>query len=301
MKIDFHTHIFPDSLAAKAIAELQKAEGLPAYTEGTAASLLASSQRADVGISVVLPVVTKPTQSSRVNDDAIRYNERFVHWLEENKDKIRCQEKQTVANASADTEPILYSFGGLHPDNEDYKEQIDTLYRNGVKGIKLHPVFQLTYFDDIRYMRMIDYASEKGMYINVHAGRDINRPRAEHSAVDHLIPVLKELKPPKLILAHMGGWNCWDIVEEMLEEYKPYVDTSFCLYREDEQPSFFTPMSVDSFRRCVRSVGCEKVIFGTDSPWTDQEESLILLRKACENEEQFEQITFKNGFDILTK
>ena len=39
-----------------------------------------------------------------------------------------------------------------------------------MKGIKLHPDYQDTYFNDIRYKRIISYATELGLIISVHAG-----------------------------------------------------------------------------------------------------------------------------------
>ena len=44
----------------------------------------------------------------------------------------------------------IISFGGIHPDNEDYKEKLCWIKEQGFKGIKLHPDYQDTYFNDIR-------------------------------------------------------------------------------------------------------------------------------------------------------
>jgi len=277
MIIDFHTHIFPDSIAKKAISRLSSSEGVSVYTEGTAASLLESADKAGIGLNVYLPVVTKPSQTDTVNRAAIENNEKY-------KDCFHSDYKGKAG---------IYSFGAIHPDNTDYKEQIDMLNSNGVKGIKLHPLFQQTYFDDIRYLRIVDYATEKGMIINVHAGSDLANPKAMYSSSSHIIPVLKTLKPDKLIVAHMGGWNRWCEKDNILEMISlgAILDSSFSLWREDDKRPFFTPLTVEDFHLYIDTAGCDHIIFGTDSPWTDQSESLNILKKACRSMEEFRAIT----------
>ena len=56
MIIDFHTHIFPDKIAAKSIENLEKASGIKAATDGTLQGLLDSMDKNNVDISVIMPV-----------------------------------------------------------------------------------------------------------------------------------------------------------------------------------------------------------------------------------------------------
>ena len=67
MIIDFHTHIFPDRIAPVTIQKLSEKAQIPAYTDGTLDDLKRSMEESQVGISVVLPVVTRPDQFSSVN------------------------------------------------------------------------------------------------------------------------------------------------------------------------------------------------------------------------------------------
>ena len=54
MIIDFHTHIFPDKIAARTIEALEAKAGLTASTDGTLNGLLASMETAGVDMSVIL-------------------------------------------------------------------------------------------------------------------------------------------------------------------------------------------------------------------------------------------------------
>ncbi|MBR5314982.1 MAG: hypothetical protein IKU45_06185, partial [Clostridia bacterium] len=71
MIIDFHTHCFPDALAAKAIPKLSHAAGgLLPCTDGTLSGLRASMQDCGVDISVVMNISTNADQMRKVNDFA---------------------------------------------------------------------------------------------------------------------------------------------------------------------------------------------------------------------------------------
>ena len=68
MIIDFHTHIFPDSLAPRTLPHLSKiAHGIPYYTDGTQAGALDAMRRWNIDYSVVLHIATKPGQARRIN------------------------------------------------------------------------------------------------------------------------------------------------------------------------------------------------------------------------------------------
>ena len=124
MIIDFHTHIFPDKIAEKTIAKLASVANIAASTDGTINGLVESMNRANVDISVIQPVVTKPEQFETINQFAQSINEKY---------KGR-----------------LISFGGIHPDCEDYKQKLNQIKESGFLGIKIHPDYQKVMIDDVR-------------------------------------------------------------------------------------------------------------------------------------------------------
>ncbi|MDE6924160.1 MAG: hypothetical protein K2P59_02715 [Acetatifactor sp.] len=83
------------------------------YLDGTTDDLRHSMKDAGIDCSVLLPVVTKPEQQSSINEIAIELNRHFRNTG-------------------------LISFGGIHPDNEDYRQILQNLARNGIKGSKHH-------------------------------------------------------------------------------------------------------------------------------------------------------------------
>jgi uncharacterized protein len=267
MIIDFHTHLFPDKIAAATIEVLASRAKVMAYSDGTASALLNSMNQAKVDCSVVLPVVTKPEQFGSLNRFASQINENYS-----NKESAK-----------------LISFGGIHPDSAHYKEELREIVKMGFLGIKLHPDYQDTMIDNIRNMRIIDYASELGLMISVHAGIDVGLPDVVHCKPKAALTVIKEVAPEKFILAHLGGWKMWDQVEEYLVGEKVYFDTAVVFdYIEQKQ-----------FLKIVRGHGSEKILFASDSPWSGQLESYQSFCNMPITQEEKDNILYKNALRLL--
>lgn len=280
MIIDFHTHTFPETIAEHAITKLAKSARAKNYLNGTVDALCASMKDAGIDQAVLLPVVTRPGQQVTVNRTAIEINENYK-------------------------EKGLISFGGIHPDNEDYRRILRELAGEGIKGIKLHPVFQNTNLDGIRYLRIIECACENDLIVLVHAGYDISYPKADHASVRRIVSVLDTLHPGKFVLAHMGGWGCWDEVEQNLIGRKVYMDTSFSLLPVSPAPGTMRnpqedpPLSGEQFLRMVQKHGADRILFGTDSPWSGHKESLAYLKESGLTRDDLSCILGKNASKLL--
>ena len=252
MIIDFHTHTFPDAIASAAINRLQAASHTHPFTDGTVGQLRASMQKAGIDASLVLPVATNPRQVEKVNDASIRMHEQ-----------------------AADTG--VFSFGCMHPDFENPKAELARIARAGIKGIKLHPVYQGVDFDDPRFLRVLACCGELGLMVLIHAGLDVGFPNLVHASPAMILHALRAVGPVTLILAHMGGWRCWQEAAETLAGQGLYIDTSFSLgsmvpngdgyYQTEESLQLLWE---DAFVAQIRAFGADHTLFGTDCPWGDQ-------------------------------
>ena len=260
MIIDIHTHIFPEKIAASTVKKLELLSHTRSFSDGSASGLKASMSRAGVDASLVLPVATNPHQVPHVNDSSARIND-------------------------LGPETGIYSLGCIHPDFDGYKEELARVASLGLKGVKLHPEYQGVDFDDIRYLRILDRCGELGLAVLSHAGLDIGFPGKDNCSPAMVLRALKQVGPVKLALAHMGGWRQWDQVEELLWDTQVYMDTSYALgaisplegdsyYRPEELPL----MEEAQFMGMVRKFGADRIMFGTDSPWDDQQTALARLR-----------------------
>lgn len=230
--IDFHTHIFPEKIAKHTLDILKVNCEIEPNTDATAAGLRASAKEAGVDCSVILPVATRPEQFESINRFAMQF---------------RGQDG-------------LLSFGGIHPETSDYKKELRFLKEQGFLGIKLHPDYQQEFIDDLKYKRIISYASELGLIISTHAGFDPGYKAVTHCTPQRIINMVEDVHPEKLVLAHMGGFLMWDEVEKYLLGIPAWFDTGVVFdYIEDEQ-----------FMRIARKQGIHRILFASDSPWGDQ-------------------------------
>ncbi len=215
-----------------------------------------------VELSVILPVVTRPAQFETVN---------------------------RVAAEICEREEGLLSFGGMHPDCPDVKRKMREIRSLGLKGIKIHPAYQEVYMDDIRYLRILEAATEQGLIVSVHAGVDIGLPTPVYAAAGRIARAIRETAPEKLVLAHLGGWKEWDAVEETLAGENVYLDTAFLEdYIDDGQ-----------LLRIMKKHGADKILFGTDCPWSGQRESIERLEKLPLSEEEKRMIFGENAKKLL--
>jgi len=241
MIIDFHTHTFPDELAQRALSTLAQRAGVPTYTDATNDGLCASMRRAGVDRAVVAPIATKPSQVRAINAWAAGVNARY---------------------------PMLCCLGTLHPLQEDWQTEIARMVADGLPGIKLHPDYQDFFVDDPVMLPIYRALAAAGKLVLVHAGVDIGLPPPVHCTPDRLAHVLEAVPELTLVAAHMGGYQQWDAVERHLIGRDLYLDTSYSM--ADLGATYMTAL--------IHAHGANRILFATDSPWTDQQAEIAGIR-----------------------
>ena len=257
MIVDFHTHTFPDRIAAAAIGKLQQASHSMAFTDGTVSGLQASMQRAGIDWSVVLPVATNPVKVGSMNDLSVQLTGK---------------------------DGLVY-FGCIHPEMEGAEKELARIASLGLKGVKIHPVYQGVDIDDARFVRILAKAGELGLTVVMHAGDDIGFPGEVRCSPEMIRRALHMAGPVRLICAHMGGWRNWERVAECLADTSVMLDTAFSLGEITPlEQGHYTPeqlhmLDAEAFCQLVKAFGAGRIVFGTDCPWADQQSSLEQLRQ----------------------
>ena len=281
MIIDIHTHTFPDAIAARAVDKLKHNSHTEPVLDGTALSLSASAKAADVDLAVIQPVATSPAQVREINDGAIETN-----------------------RTSSVTR--LASFGCMHPAFEAPEQECARLAKAGVKGIKLHPVYQLTDMDDPSYVRVLLAAADCGLLVLIHAGIDVGFLDRTYSDIGKIALALDAVPDGRYILAHMGGWRQWDEAQALFAgRENVWIDTSFSL--GDMTPlgdGFYethslSRLSQERFLQMAEAFGAEKLLFGTDSPWEGQAAEIAKIRALPLKEEEKAAILGGNAKALL--
>jgi predicted TIM-barrel fold metal-dependent hydrolase len=237
--IDIHTHAWPEKVAEKAVAELAGDGRMRPYYDGTVPGLIVDMQRTGVDVSVLQPVATKPTQVRSIND-----------W---------------VANVAG---PHILPFGAMHPEADDPRGEIEHMAELGLRGFKLHPEHQSFAPDEPRLMPIYQAAVEHGMVILFHAGHD-EFHNTLHGTPESFATVLENFPELHVILAHLGGYRVWNHVAEVLVGRDVYLDTAYTLGHLPDA----------DFVEIVHAHGPERILFGSDGPWTDAAAEIAWLRR----------------------
>ena len=139
-------------------------------------------------------------------------------------------------------------------------QQIDNFT---ISGLKAHPSISRLAIDDDMWLPYFKIAEKHCFPIIVHCGRD------PLSHVSHLITAAYNNPKTTFIAAHLGG-NASDLVEEAINLAKEahldnlYFDTSAV-----KLPSLIG--------KAIQQLGSERIIFGSDEPYSDLRVSLYIM------------------------
>lgn len=265
MIIDFHTHAFPDALAPRAIESLSKINfnGDGPYTDGTAAGSERLLRSAGISRAVVCNIATNAKQEHNVNSFAISLTARS---------------------------DFFSPLGSLHPDSTEKEAELDRLLAAGIRGVKLHPDYVRIALSDERYTEIFGLLEERGMFATVHAGFDPVSPDRVHTTADMLLSAIKRFPRLKLIGAHMGGFRCSREVLEKLVGTNVYIDTSLSALRGEETEALY---------EILKNHSPEKILFGTDTPWSNPESEIAFVERAPISDLAKEKIFSQNAISLL--
>ncbi|MCL2678516.1 MAG: amidohydrolase family protein, partial [Clostridiales bacterium] len=225
--LDFHTHCFPDSIAERAMTALAQESDLPYYHDGTAAGLDERERAEGCGGYVVLPIATNPKQTASVN--------RFAASIQ---DPVR----------------HIYSFGSVHPQNADFREQLRAAKESGLFGVKLHPEYQSFHVNDEKIFPLYEEIFRHGLPLLFHAGMDEGFSAPWHAEPHKIAEVARRYPEALIIAAHLGGYKMWREAAECLPRFpNVYMDVSFSVGRIPEE----------DFREACSRWPAERILFAT--------------------------------------
>ena len=268
MIIDFHTHIFPEKIAPRAIESLKdgvrRIEGIEseAYTDATYDGLIKSMDENGVDVSIVLPIVTNPEKPDGINNYA-----------------------QNVRNSR------VLSLGSVHPMQKNAADAVRELKSRGFIGIKMHPEFQHCYIDSPESLAVLKAAADEDMLVVLHAGADIGMPPPVHCPPERLKNALDYVDGSNIIAAHLGGWRMWEDVYDLLAGTPIYMDIAFIA----------DYIGIDLCRAIIKKHGAEKILFGSDSPWETPAHTLEFLYSLKLGNEAEEKIKYTNAKELLLR
>ena len=261
--IDFHTHAFPDDVAGRAMAGIETPGTWESYGDGTVGGLVASMDKADIDVSVICPIATRPGQVKGI-----------FKWAK--------------AIRSARIEP----FCSIHPEDRNVGKWFRRFAKAGIRGLKMHPMYQDFAVDEERMAPIYRSAIDCGLIIEFHCGKDIAfGPDDDRASPARFARLFDRFGQMRTVCSHMGGWLDWDEGEKHIIGRDVMLETSFSLGDQ----------GTDSGRvaRMIRRHGVERVMFGTDWPWADQKLHVKLFNDLDLPEGDKKAILFSNAAKLL--
>ena len=226
--IDIHTHIYPPAIARKAAASIREFYQLGTdEMDGTAETLLKKGDEVGIDRFLILPVAVRPDRTRHINE--------FI--LEQ------------VA-----IQPRFIGFGTLHAAMENIADEAAFIMDKGLRGLKMHPDYQLFPIDDPRLFPVYEMIADK-LPVVFHMGDQ----RYDYSHPRRLRKVLDLFTKLRVIAAHFGGYTMHDTAAELLHDKDCFFDVSSSLMF----------MGDGEAEKYINHHGAERFVYGSDFPMWD--------------------------------
>lgn len=258
--IDFHAHAFPDSLAERAIAHLEKEGNAKAFLDGRISSLLTSMDGAGIGRAVVCSIATKPDQFAPI-----------LNW------------SRQIASQR------IVPLPSIHPKGPDPVGKARLVAQAGLFGIKLHPYYQDFELDDPALFHFFRVLEQMGLLVVCHTGFDFAFPRDRKADPVRIVRLLDKVPNLRFVATHIGAWDDWDEVERHLLGKPITMEISMSLER----------LGLKRGRELLAAHPADRILFGTDSPWTSQAATLALARALDLGPERERSLLGENARTLL--
>lgn len=252
--IDFHTHVYPDAIAFKAadnVRQFYNGLGDP-QVDGSVQTLLERGSRAGVEKFVILPVAVRPSRTRHINDFIL---------------------EQVAA------QPRFFGYGTIHAGMENITGEVQYIMDQGLRGLKMHPDYQLFAIDDPRLFPVYEMVGEQ-LPIVYHMGDQ----RYDYSHPARLRKVMELFPRLRVIAAHFGGYTMYEEAARYLKDKNCFFDVSSSLMFMEEGVA----------ERYITNYGADRFVYGSDFPMWDpvtEMERFLRLKLTDDQKEQIAHIT----------
>jgi predicted TIM-barrel fold metal-dependent hydrolase len=234
--IDGHCHVWPDAVAEKALAAPMKE--LRRFGDGKVSTLLSTMEVAGIDRAVCLGIANTPDRVEAAN--------RFA--------------------ASLDSARLI-GFGSIHVDLS-LDENLKSLRRHGLRGVKVHPLFQGYSLDDPRLFALLERMQGEFVVV-IHVGK--GGDGSERCTPQMLRKLARALPGLELVACHFGGYHLLDEAEAtVIGLPNVYLDTSW--------PPGLGSVDPTRVRAVIERHGVDRVLFASDWPMADPGADIAAVR-----------------------
>ncbi len=270
MTIDFHTHIFPDTIAEQVVEGLQKqADGkVTPAGNGTKQQLMRQMQAAGIDKAVLCPVATKPDQFESILNFSLNLLD---------------------GTAGEKAQQMLVPFASVHPASPECFKQLEKTAESGIKGVKLHPFYQKFSLGSAHVVDIMRCCRDLSLIVICHCGLDIGFPDELICTPAHVLNLHEKAAGVKFIAAHLGGWHMWKEVRRELMGEPVYLDTSV----------LEADLQTEDVQEILHNHPAEKLLLASDWPWCPLDKPLDMIKSLDRSDEDKALILSGNAMRLL--
>jgi hypothetical protein len=237
--VDAHCHVWPDHIAPKVLAN--RPAGMDARHDGTLSGLTRTLDAAGIDMAMTLAIAGVPKNVARTNE--------FIGTVPRDR---------------------FIPFGTVHP-GLSIEDNLVSLRDNGIRGVKLHPLFQDLSLGDPAVHDLLRALAEDGVTVITHAGAGGDPAANERGAPEHLRAIIDTIPSLRLIACHYGGYHRIDDAEKLVVGAPRVV-------LETSWPPRLADFDQDRLRAIVARHGADRVVYGSDWPMTDPAAEIAAVR-----------------------
>ena len=264
-KVDFHAHVV---LHERPESDLQL---------NRPEDMLAAMDVHNVERAVILP---------------INWSEYFPLMADERADWLAANNNRQASLAAASGGRFVayadLALGDVYSPQRAAAELRRAAKELGLRGLKIHPTDLGIPADDLRLVPVVRQAADLSLPVIVHSYPSDSGPGFDYSAPQRIARMAVVFPDVTWIVAHLGGVRFMDVIP-----LETYVDISGMLLAVCDL------YGVAFAERLLRRIGLERVLFGTDYPVFPYERYYEVLDRMRFNEEEIEQIAYRNAAGIL--
>jgi predicted TIM-barrel fold metal-dependent hydrolase len=236
--VDSHCHIWPDAIAARVLAS-RPADLDPIY-DGTLEGLRRTMDDAGIDRAVCMGVATMARNVEKTNQ--------FIGGLDRSR---------------------FIPFGTIHPELS-VDQNLDSLRRHGIFGVKLHPLFQDLSLADPRVIEILHELADSEIVVITHVGAGADDAANERGSPSQLRTVINAVPNLILIACHFGGYHRLDEAEDIIVGSRAVLETSW--------PPRMSELDPERIRNIIARHGADRVVYGSDWPMADPIAEIAAVR-----------------------
>lgn len=299
--IDAHVHTYPTAAIGQQALQGTGKSG----SSGTVGELLDVMARGKISYAVLANMTPTydmrmaalgnlPTGAARAEREKAEteINEKVIDRM-----KRRNLWSCTSARENPALVPLI-SIDLLQSPSEMQAEIVDKVKNHGAKGLKLHPVSNRFYPSDPRLWPAYQTVMELGLPILFHSGEGevAGYTQSDYARPAKFEPVLQSFPKLVIILAHLGKGFLEESVSLALKYDSVYFDTSAILSGTEIKSGF---TSGEEAAKLIRTIGVNRVLFGSDWPWFDPLLALRQISSLDFSDEEKRMILGQNAANVF--